>query len=77
MPQCGEVRKLFEQEPPPPPKKTRAELMKDIGVDSYGYRDDDDVILLPLLEKAERQAIQWVFEEWKQQRAGPDEEDIY
>lgn len=79
------VRELFEQEPPPPPKKTRAELMKDIDADYYGYRDDDDGILLPLEEKAERQAIQRAVEEWKQQRAGgegtkeaePDEEDIY
>uniref|UniRef100_A0A1Y1M2B9 Pre-mRNA-splicing factor ISY1 n=1 Tax=Photinus pyralis TaxID=7054 RepID=A0A1Y1M2B9_PHOPY len=42
------VRELFEQEPPLPPRKTRAELMKDIDADYYGYRDDDDGILIPL-----------------------------
>lgn len=47
------VRELFEQEPPPPPRKTRAELMKDIDADYYGYMDDDDGILLPLEMKAE------------------------
>lgn len=51
------VRELFEQEPPPPPRKTRAELMKDIDAEYYGYRDDDDGILIPLEEKAERLAI--------------------
>ena len=30
------------------PKKTRAELMKDIDADYYGYRDEDDAVLLPL-----------------------------
>lgn len=77
------VRELFEQEPPPPPKKTRAELMKDIDADYYGYRDDDDGILLPLEEKAEKIAIQKTVEEWKQSRASGEskeaepEEDIY
>lgn len=42
------VRELFEQEPPPPPRKTRGELMKDIDADYYGYRDDDDGVLIPL-----------------------------
>lgn len=51
------VRELFEQEPPPPPRKTRGELMKDIDADYYGYRDDDDGVLIPLEKKAERNAI--------------------
>ena len=48
------VRELFEQEPPPPPRKTRGELMKDIDADYYGYRDDDDGVLIPLERKEER-----------------------
>jgi len=28
--------------------------MKDIDADYYGYRDDDDGVLLPLEEKAEK-----------------------
>lgn len=52
------VRELFEQEPPPPPRKTRAELMKDIDADYYGYRDDDDGILTPLEQNEERQGTQ-------------------
>ncbi|XP_059611123.1 pre-mRNA-splicing factor ISY1 homolog [Phlebotomus argentipes] len=77
------VRELFEQEPPPPPRKTRAELMRDIDADYYGYRDDDDGILLPLEEKAERLAIQQAVTEWKERQARgetvveDEEDDIY
>jgi len=38
---------------PKPPRKTRAELMKDIDADYYGYRDEDDGRLLPLEKEAE------------------------
>lgn len=46
---------MFEQEPMPVPKKSRAELMKDIDADYYGYRDDDDGILIPLEQEAEKE----------------------
>lgn len=78
------VRELFEQEPPPPTRKTRAELMKDVDADYYGYRDDDDGILLPLEEKAERTAMLNALEEWRERQkkgAGDtvvdDEEELY
>lgn len=77
------VRELFEQEPPPPPKKSRAELMRDIDADYYGYLDDDDGILVPLEEAAEKKAIQEALTQWKNQRVEKgeavedDEEDIY
>lgn len=39
----------------PPPRKTRAELMKDIDAEYYGYRDEDDGVLVPLeLEEEKR-----------------------
>lgn len=60
------VRELFEQEPPPPPRKTRAELMKDIDAEYYGYRDDDDGILIPLEEKVERLARREAVRKWHQ-----------
>lgn len=62
------VRELFEQEPPPPPRKTRAELMKDIDADYYGYMDDDDGILIPLEVKAEKTAVQNTVAEWKSKK---------
>lgn len=60
------VRELFEQEPPPPPRKTRAELMKDVDAEYYGYRDDDDGLLIPLEEKAERIAIRDAVQKWEE-----------
>nr|SVE75889.1 EOG090X09UC [Daphnia hispanica] len=59
------VRELFEQEPMPVPKKSRAELMKDIDADYYGYRDDDDGILIPLEQEAEKEAIAKAVAEWQ------------
>lgn len=73
------VRELFEQEPPPPPRKTRAELMKDIDADYYGYRDDDDGILLPLEQRAEKQAREKAEKEWeevKNEKERNPEEDV-
>ncbi|KAI4460795.1 pre-mrna-splicing factor isy1 [Holotrichia oblita] len=81
------VRELFEQEPPPPPRKTRAEMMKDIDADYYGYMDDDDGILVPLEVKAEKLSIQQSVNEWKAKKERKQnnaesseeeqEEDIY
>uniref|UniRef100_A0A0B6ZNF1 Pre-mRNA-splicing factor ISY1 homolog n=1 Tax=Arion vulgaris TaxID=1028688 RepID=A0A0B6ZNF1_9EUPU len=62
------VRELFEQEPPPPPRKTRAELMKDIDADYYGYRDEDDGIIVPLELEAEKKAIKFKVREWKEKQ---------
>ncbi|KAL7727710.1 hypothetical protein ACLKA6_008048 [Drosophila palustris] len=75
------VRELFEQDPPPPPRKTRAELMKDIDAEYYGYRDDEDGVLIPLEEKIERAALQKAVQEWREKMArdgriiNDDEED--
>ena len=56
------VRELFENEPPAPPRKTRAELMKKVDADYYGYRDDDDGVLLAL-EKVRKFQIGNFFRE--------------
>lgn len=62
------VRELFEQEPPPPPRKTRGELMKDIDADYYGYRDEDDGVIVPLEQEAEKKAIAEKVREWKEKQ---------
>lgn len=62
------VRELFEQEPPPPPKKTRAELDILVDADYYGYRDDDDGVLIPLEGKADKIATQKAIQEWKEKQ---------
>ena len=64
--------------------------MRDVDADYYGYRDDDDGILIPLEEKAEKLAIAEAVRVWKerQQRKAEggapgdqveeeEEEDIY
>ncbi|KAL1465698.1 hypothetical protein WDU94_005246 [Cyamophila willieti] len=70
------VRELFEQEPPPPPRKTRGELMKDIDADYYGYRDDDDGVLIPLEMREERLIIQQKVAEWKAKKLNPDSTEV-
>lgn len=75
------VRELFEREPPMPPRKSRGELMREIDASYYGYLDDDDGVLIPLEEKASKEALKKSVEEWKEKlrkgelrTAGDDEE---
>jgi len=78
------VRELFEQDPLPVPKKSRAELMKDVDADYYGYCDDDDGILIPLELEAEKDAVAKAVAEWLAKKESGDldsekneEENIY
>lgn len=70
------VRELFEEDAPPPPKKTRAELMKDVDAQYYGFRDDDDGLLVPLELEAEQAAIAAAVDEWKGKKFGEVEEEV-
>ena len=40
---------------PAPPRKTRGELYKDVDADYYGYRDEDDGVLVPLEQDIEKE----------------------
>nr|XP_020467875.1 pre-mRNA-splicing factor ISY1 homolog [Monopterus albus] len=82
------VRELFEKEPAPALRKTRAELMKDVDAEYYGYRDEDDGVLLPLETQYEKQAVLEAVQKWrtekeshlsgdKQQKEEEEEESIY
>jgi len=77
------VRELFERGVvSEAPRKNRAEMMKDIDADYYGYMDDDDGLLLPLEQAEERVARAKLEEEWestKDQRrtTRDDDDDIY
>ncbi|XP_051528292.1 pre-mRNA-splicing factor ISY1 homolog isoform X2 [Myxocyprinus asiaticus] len=62
------VRELFEKEPIPPPRKTRAELMKDIDAEYYGYRDEDDGALVPLEQEYEKLVIAEAVEKWRAEK---------
>ncbi|CAH2313211.1 pre-mRNA-splicing factor ISY1 homolog [Pelobates cultripes] len=62
------VRELFEKEPVPPPRKTRTELMKNIDAEYYGYRDEDDGVLVPLELDEEKKAIAAAVQKWKMEK---------
>ncbi|KAM7401486.1 hypothetical protein PAMP_016796 [Pampus punctatissimus] len=62
------VRELFEKEPAPSLRKTRAELMKDVDAEYYGYRDEDDGVLLPLETQHEKQAVLEAVHRWRSDR---------
>ncbi|XP_006801932.2 pre-mRNA-splicing factor ISY1 homolog [Neolamprologus brichardi] len=62
------VRELFEKEPAPAPRKTRGELMKDVDAEYYGYRDEDDGVLLPLEAQYEKQVVLEAVHRWKTER---------
>ena len=44
-------------------------MMKGIDADYYGYRDEEDAILVPLEAEAEQQAIAQAMEEWEAKKA--------
>ncbi|XP_072576276.1 pre-mRNA-splicing factor ISY1 homolog isoform X1 [Vulpes vulpes] len=62
------VRELFEKEPLPPPRKTRAELMKAIDFEYYGYLDEDDGVIVPLEQEYEKKFRAGLVEKWKAER---------
>lgn len=59
------VKELFEAEVVPM-KKSRAELMREIDAEYYGYLDDDDNLLLAQELKCEKEARKLKIEEFKQ-----------
>jgi len=71
------VRELFESEAPKEVRKTRAELMKDVDAQYYGFRDDDDGLLVPLELAAEKEAVGKLVVEWKGAKEGEEEEELY
>jgi len=72
------VREMFESDAPKEVKKTRAELMKDVDAQYYGFRDDDDGLLVPLELAAEKDAVAALVKEWKGTKEGAqvDDDDI-
>lgn len=57
------VRELFAQPEKNATKRTKAEIMKCIDCDYFGFRDEDDGIIVPLEEKAERIAREIAIKE--------------
>jgi len=70
------VRELFDTEVASTGKKTRAELMKEVDAQYYGFRDDDDGLLVPLEITAEKEAIQRAVQEYKEKKGVEDDDDV-
>ena len=68
------VRELFENAEPAAPRKSRAELMRDIDAAYYGFRDDEDGLLVPLEVIAETAAIQASLKKWKEKKLKREQE---
>lgn len=51
------VRELLNQETISVPKKTKAELMRSIDADYYGYRDEDDGVILKEETKVQKEEL--------------------
>jgi len=67
------VRELFQRDAETeaaPTRKSRAELMRNIDPDYYGYMDDDDGVLVKEEREEEKRAIAKIQEEWE--RRGPE-----
>jgi len=56
------------------PKRTRAQIAKGLDADYYGYRDDDDGVLVELEAQAEQRLRDEALERWRteQQATGVD-----
>jgi len=59
------VRELFVKQPPARPKRTRAQISKGVDADYYGYRDDDDGVLVDLERDAEERMRAAAVEKWR------------
>lgn len=68
------VKELFEQESVEPTKKSKADLMREIDAEYYGYLDEEDYLLLPQEEKCEREARRKKIEEFKALKVDDNQE---
>ncbi|GAQ80558.1 pre-mRNA-splicing factor ISY1 [Klebsormidium nitens] len=63
------VRELFDKPPEPKKRRSRYEMFKRIDADYYGYRDDEDGILVQLEAEAEKAAREAAIREWERVEA--------
>jgi len=62
------VRELFEQPEIKKKKRTRHAMYKGIDPDYYGYRDEDDGVLVLCEMEAENKAVQEAVDAWKAEK---------
>eukprot|EP01026_Neomeris_dumetosa_P049088 TRINITY_DN4261_c0_g2_i1.p2 TRINITY_DN4261_c0_g2~~TRINITY_DN4261_c0_g2_i1.p2 ORF type:complete len:277 (-),score=56.66 TRINITY_DN4261_c0_g2_i1:137-967(-) len=61
------VKELFEKEEVKPVKRTRHDMFKLIDADYYGFRDEDDGILVKVEAEAEQKMRGKKIKEWQEQ----------
>ena len=66
------VKELFEKVEVKQARATKGELMKRIDPDYYGFRDEDDGVLVPLEEKAEAIMREKAIREWEEKKNAED-----
>lgn len=59
------VKELFDYEPPQKLRRTRGELQSRIDPDYYGFRDEDDGVLLDVEAKAEKVLRAKALHDWQ------------
>lgn len=64
------VKELFAKPIKEAPRKTKAELLRFVNCDYFGYRDEDDGIILPLEAAAEKLARREAIEAFECTSAG-------
>mmetsp|Transcript_21091 Transcript_21091/g.42813 ORF Transcript_21091/g.42813 Transcript_21091/m.42813 type:complete len:263 (+) Transcript_21091:83-871(+) len=64
------VRDLFKKDDKPINKRSRSEMYKCADAAYFGYRDEDDAVLLPLEKAAEDDAVSTAVLEWTERNAG-------
>lgn len=63
------VRELFEKLVPETLKRTRGDLHKLIDADYYGYKDEDDGLLVKLEAQQEKKAVAAEMKQWKERQS--------
>eukprot|EP01051_Picozoa_sp_SAG22_P022128 SAG22_NODE_5180_length_1069_cov_1.194845_1_plen_245_part_01 len=59
------VKELLREDAPPPPKRSRFEMLKSVDPDYYGYRDEDDGVLLAAEAAAQAAALERAKGQWQ------------
>ncbi|KAI8974391.1 Isy1-like splicing factor [Pilobolus umbonatus] len=55
------VRELFEKQAPEPEARSRSEINRDIDADYYGYRDEEDGVLLEYEKALEEELVERIM----------------
>lgn len=63
------VRDLFRKQDIPLAKRSRSQMYKCADAAYFGYRDDDDAVLVPLEKTAEEAAVAAAVLEWTERQA--------